>query len=161
MDEDLDEDLDEDFAVDVPESEADPLVVDFSALEDDSPFAGFSEDAADLELDFDFDFDTVTSEEILSIVLAGTPAFERSATEEYGRPSMIFFAVAVPTPGNASRSAWEAVLRSTFLALAACATEEGRRSASTRSTTRLHERFESIMASPFAGQSPASPMNPP
>ena len=153
---DLDEDLDEDFEVVVLDSGADELDV---ALEDFSVFAGFSaasEVPAGLELVLVFDFETVTSGVILSIVFAGTPAFERSATEEYGRPSMIFFAVAVPTPGSASRSAWEAVLRSTFLALAACATDEGRTSASTRSPTRLHERFESIMASPFAGQSPGS-----
>src|SRR5262245_44238413 len=59
---------------------------------------------------------TVTMGAILSTVFAGTPAFERSLTEEYGRPAMIFFAVAGPMPGSASRSAWEAVLRSTFAA---------------------------------------------
>src|SRR5262249_31184914 len=56
---------------------------------------------------------TVTIDEILSIVFFGTPAFERSATELYGRPAMIFLAVTGPMPGSASRSACEAVLRFT------------------------------------------------
>ena len=48
--------------------------------------------------------ETVTSEAILSTVLAETPARERSETDEYGRPAMIFLAVASPTPGRDSRS---------------------------------------------------------
>src|SRR5262249_14757587 len=56
---------------------------------------------------------TVTIDVILSIVFLGTPAFARSATDEYGLPAMIFFAVAGPTPGSASRSACDAVLRFT------------------------------------------------
>src|SRR5262245_12701517 len=47
------------------------------------------------------------------MVLAETPAFERSATEAYGRPPTIFFAVAGPTPGRASSSFSDALLRST------------------------------------------------
>src|SRR5262249_36782056 len=54
-----------------------------------------------------------TDPRIFSIVLFDTPARARSSTEAYGRPSMIFFAVALPTPGSASRSAAEAVFRST------------------------------------------------
>ena len=46
----------------------------------------------------------VTRGVIFVIVEAETPAFDKSAAEEYGRPEMIFFAVAVPTPGKVSRS---------------------------------------------------------
>ena len=56
----------------------------------------------------------VTSGVILLIVAAETPAFDKSLTEEYGRPEMIFFAVASPTPGNSFSSAALAVFRSTF-----------------------------------------------
>src|SRR4029077_13794194 len=59
---------------------------------------------------------TVTIELIFSIVFFGTPAFARSATDVYGRPAMIFFAVAGPTPGRATRSDSEAVLRLTTAA---------------------------------------------
>src|ERR1700759_1518378 len=41
---------------------------------------------------------TVTIGVMVAMVFAGTPARERSCTEEYGRPAMIFFAVAAPTP---------------------------------------------------------------
>lgn len=57
---------------------------------------------------------TVTSGVILPIVAAETPAFDKSATDEYGRPEIIFFAVASPTPGNSFNSAALALLRSTF-----------------------------------------------
>src|SRR5436190_214599 len=56
---------------------------------------------------------TVTSGVISSIVFAGTPALASSATVAYGRPAMIFLAVAGPTLGSASRSFWLPVLRST------------------------------------------------
>src|SRR5512140_3502543 len=56
---------------------------------------------------------TVTSGVISAMVFAGTPAFDRSATAAYGRPAMIFLAVAGPTPGSPSRSFWLAALRST------------------------------------------------
>src|SRR5262245_58786904 len=62
--------------------------------------------------------ETDTSGEILSIVFLDTPALERSSTAEYGRPAMIFLAVASPTPGSFSSSFWVAVLRS-ILAVAA------------------------------------------
>src|SRR6266852_3095934 len=55
------------------------------------------------------------------MVAAGTPAFERSAAAAYGRPAMIFLAVAGPTPGSASNSFSEAVFRSTGVAGAALA----------------------------------------
>src|SRR3569833_1885177 len=45
--------------------------------------------------------DTVTCPRIFSIVLFETPAFERSSTDEYGRPATILRAVAGPTPGKA------------------------------------------------------------
>jgi len=48
------------------------------------------------------------------MVAAETPAFDKSSTEEYGRPPMIFFAVAGPTPGKLSRSFSLDVFRSTF-----------------------------------------------
>ena len=76
--------------------------------------------------DFVFDFDsvdavaeaapplTVTSGVIFLIVAAEIPDLDRSSTEEYGLPAMIFFAVAAPTPGRASSSFSVAVLRSTF-----------------------------------------------
>src|SRR6516165_1756407 len=56
---------------------------------------------------------TVTSGEISSIWRLETPARLRSATDEYGRPAMIFFTVAGPMPGSLSSSAGVAVLRST------------------------------------------------
>jgi hypothetical protein len=56
----------------------------------------------------------VTSGVILPIVAAETPAFAKSLTEEYGRPEIIFFAVASPTPGNSFSSAALAVFKSTF-----------------------------------------------
>lgn len=78
-----------------------------------------AEDAGPAELDVDAvrppaAAETVTIEEIFAIVDDETPARERSPTAEYGRPAMIFLAVAAPTPGSASRSFWEAVLRSTW-----------------------------------------------
>src|SRR5438067_2064300 len=60
--------------------------------------------------------ETVTSGAIFVTVAAGTPALARSSTVEYGRPSTIFLAVALPTAGRASSSASLAVLRSNFLA---------------------------------------------
>src|ERR1700730_13065020 len=59
---------------------------------------------------------TATSGGIFWIVFAGQPAFERSATDPYGRPAMIFFAVAGPTPGRSSSSFSVATLRSTLAA---------------------------------------------
>jgi hypothetical protein len=56
----------------------------------------------------------VTSEVILPMVAAETPAFDKSPTDEYGRPEIIFFAVASPTPGNSFNSAALALLRSTL-----------------------------------------------
>src|SRR6185312_948268 len=47
------------------------------------------------------------------MVDGGSPARDRSETEEYGRPAMIFFAVAGPTPGSVSKSFSEAELIST------------------------------------------------
>jgi len=61
---------------------------------------------------------TVTDGVIFLIVAAETPAFDKSLTEEYGRPAMIFFAVASPTPGNASNCAALALFRSTGASLA-------------------------------------------
>ena len=66
------------------EAEVDSAAAGFSALEDFSDVADFSEVEAFSEL---FSllallFETVTSEEILSTVLDGRPAFDRSATEE-------------------------------------------------------------------------------
>ena len=55
---------------------------------------------------------TVTNGLTLSMVLAETPARFSSSTELYGRPAMIFLAVADPTPFKASRSFCEALLRS-------------------------------------------------
>src|SRR5277367_410580 len=63
----------------------------------------------------------LTSGVILLIVAAGTPAFDKSLTEEYGRPAMIFFAVASPTPGKASNCAALALFRSTGASLAPAA----------------------------------------
>lgn len=62
---------------------------------------------------------TVTDGVIFLMVAAETPAFDRSLTEEYGRPAMIFLAVASPTPGNASSCAALALFRSTGASLAA------------------------------------------
>src|SRR5271154_513827 len=63
----------------------------------------------------------LTSGVILPIVAAETPAFDRSLTEEYGRPAMIFFAVASPTPGRLFSCAALALFRSTWAPPAAAA----------------------------------------
>src|SRR5262249_29188829 len=55
----------------------------------------------------------VTWGRILVIVLFETPAFARSSTEASGRPAIIFFAVAEPTPGSSSSSFALAWFRST------------------------------------------------
>jgi hypothetical protein len=59
----------------------------------------------------------VTSGVIFLIVAADTPALDRSPADEYGRPAIIFLAVAAPTPGKVSRSFSLALLRSTFAVL--------------------------------------------
>jgi hypothetical protein len=56
---------------------------------------------------------TVTIGVIFCIVALFTPALDRSETEEYGRPAIIFFAVAGPTPGKVSSCFSEALFRST------------------------------------------------
>jgi len=56
---------------------------------------------------------TVTWGRILAIVLFETPAFAKSSTDEYGRPAIIFFAVAGPTPGRSSSSFPVALFKST------------------------------------------------
>src|SRR5277367_2868524 len=56
---------------------------------------------------------TVTDGVIFLIVAAETPAFDKSLTEEYGRPAMIFFAVASPTPGRLFSCSALALFRST------------------------------------------------
>ena len=50
-----------------------------------------------------------------------TPALDKSETEEYGRPAIIFAAVALPTPFSAIKSASDAVFRSTGPELAGAA----------------------------------------
>jgi len=86
--------------------------------------AGFAEGAAVL-LAVDFAgaaagaaLPKVTNGVIFLIVAAETPAFDKSLAEEYGRPAMIFLAVAAPTPGRSSRSFSLALFRSTFVPLA-------------------------------------------
>lgn len=54
----------------------------------------------------------VTKGVIFLIVEAETPAFDKSSTEEYGRPAIIFLAVAAPTPGRVSNSFSLALFRS-------------------------------------------------
>jgi hypothetical protein len=56
----------------------------------------------------------VTNGVIFLMVAAETPAFDRSSAEEYGRPEIIFLAVAAPTPGRLSNSFSLALFRSTF-----------------------------------------------
>ena len=56
----------------------------------------------------------VTNGVIFLMVAAETPAFDRSSAEEYGRPEMIFLAVAAPTPGRLSNSFSLALFKSTF-----------------------------------------------
>ena len=55
---------------------------------------------------------------IFLIVAAETPAFDKSLADEYGRPAIIFLAVAAPTPGRFSRSFSLALFRSTFAPVA-------------------------------------------
>lgn len=64
---------------------------------------------------------TVTRGVIFFMVAAETPALDKSLVEEYGRPPMIFLAVAAPTPGKLSNCCSVALFRSTFaFALLAC-----------------------------------------
>src|SRR5262249_31358982 len=84
----------------------------------------------------------VTRGAIFLTVGFDTPApFSAFATSvpAYGRPAMIFFAVASPTPGNASNSAWLAAFRSRSLAAVlglvwACVWTLGRASKSPKTT---------------------------
>lgn len=75
---------------------------------------------------------TFTIDENAEICLAVRPAFDRSPTELYGRPAMIFLAVDAPMPGTDCNSAALAVFRSTgalgailplFLAVAVAAAD--------------------------------------
>jgi hypothetical protein len=93
---------DEDAAVLDREAEPDGAPAAGGAAED--PDGEDPEEADDPEAERPEAPDTVTIEPILEIVDDDTPARERSPTEEYGRPAMIFFAVTAPTPGRASRS---------------------------------------------------------
>jgi hypothetical protein len=68
----------------------------------------------------------VTIGVIFSIVFFGTPALARSVTDAYGRPAMIFLAVAAPTPGSASSSPSDAVFRLTGAAAPAAPCAAGR-----------------------------------
>src|SRR6185312_8927316 len=56
---------------------------------------------------------TFTNGMIFWMAAGFNPARERSDAEEYGRPAIIFLAVAGPTPGRVSRSFSEAELMST------------------------------------------------
>jgi hypothetical protein len=56
---------------------------------------------------------TVTIGVIFCMVALFTPALDRSDTDEYGRPAIIFLAVAGPTPGSVSSCFSDAVFRST------------------------------------------------
>ena len=49
---------------------------------------------------------TVTRGAVLSIVGFGIPVFPSSATDLYGRPAMIFFALASPIPGSVYQILW-------------------------------------------------------
>jgi hypothetical protein len=62
---------------------------------------------------------TVTSGVIFLMVAAEMPALDKPSTDEYGRPAIIFLAVAAPTPGKASRSFSVAVFTSTLAAVEA------------------------------------------
>ena len=77
-DAELFEDFDDDEAEDDSAAAGFSAFAGFSAAEDFSEASAFSEVLVLLALLFD----TVTSEEILSTVLDGSPAFDRSATEE-------------------------------------------------------------------------------
>ena len=90
---------------------------------------------------------TVTWGLIFAIVLADTPALERSSTDAYGRPAMIFLAVAAPTPGSSSSSFSVAVFRSTFpaavaafCAFSAASSPATRASPTARPSTTAHTR---------------------
>jgi hypothetical protein len=85
--------------------------------------AGFAEAAGLLAVDFAAAGagaapPNVTKGVIFLMVAAETPALDKSLVEEYGRPAMIFLAVAAPTPGRSSRSFSLALFRSTFVPLA-------------------------------------------
>mgnify|MGYP004704134187 CR=1 FL=1 len=59
---------------------------------------------------------TVTCVDIFLMMLADRPVFDKSATEKYGLPAMIFFADAELTPGRLSKSFSLAVFKSTLAA---------------------------------------------
>ena len=82
---------------------------------------------------------TATNDLILSMVAAGIPDFDRSSTDLYGRPAIIFLALAAPMPGNSSNCASVAVFKSTaavgFWSAASIAAE--------RRTTPMRQRRKS------------------
>ena len=81
---------------------------------------------------------SVTKPLSLSISASFTPAFDRPDTDLYGRPAMIFLAVASPTPGSSCRSFSLAVLRSTFsLVLVSAAAAGAARPRRPRSKSQL------------------------
>jgi hypothetical protein len=99
--------------------------------------AGAAAFASVLTADFLFDSEltaaavpafAVTSGAIFLIVTADTPAFDNPSTDEYGRPAMIFFAVAGPTPGKLSKSfslaVFKSIVAAVFCSLTALALEE-------------------------------------
>ncbi|HEV3214396.1 MAG TPA: hypothetical protein VGZ27_01660 [Vicinamibacterales bacterium] len=55
----------------------------------------------------------VTNGRILPMVLVGMPTFARSSTDAYGRPAMIFFAIAAVMFGRRLSAAADAVFKST------------------------------------------------
>lgn len=109
---------------------------------------------------------TVTIGEIFLIEAAEIPALDKSLTEEYGRPAMIFFAVEAPMPGTASSSDSEAVFRSTglegavlalalfvlFAFLVAVAAVCGKEGAAKSASPRLHARMRTNLK-PMIGKS--------
>lgn len=82
---------------------------------------------------------------IFLIVAADTPAFDKSLAEEYGRPAMIFLAVAAPTPGRSSRSFSLALFTSTFAPLACPGSPEFTSALAANATAAIVKNIATIL----------------
>ena len=121
-----------------------------SAFSAASVFAGFS--AFELFSGFEPDFSSPFTRPAFatglsfSISDSETPARARSLIDEYGRPAMIFAAVAGPIPGRASSSCWVAVLTSTFCGAADAVSDAASRTASAATAIRAFSRIDPSMS---------------
>src|SRR4030042_888269 len=84
-----------------------------------------------------------------AIFFAERPALVSSSNDLYGRPAMIFLAVAAPTPLTASSSCWVAVLISTrpFWAWALPRLKARTATATSTPTAHRQKKWEGLLGS--------------